>query len=559
MNTPRRIPFLGRLEVALPTGQEAAAFDRWAMDRLEVPGAVLMENAGREAGRLLQRLVPRGRVAVVAGPGNNGGDGIVLARTLTAWGRQVHLFVVGDRPRPDPLLHGWRPAGLSRIPREAQGGREDQDRWVREVERSQVVVDALLGTGIRGAPRPPEARVIEALNRTGLPVLALDVPSGVDADTGAVPGAAIQARWTVGFGAPKRGTLLHPGRAAAGRLLAVEMGFPPWRWGGEGGGSARLITPGWAHARFPRRALVTHKNAEGRLLLLAGSPGMAGAAILAAQAAQAAGAGYLRVATPPELRDPVQLAVPSAVWVDASQDGALADAVRASDAVAAGPGLGLGHTAVRSLRTVLAARAEAAAGPGLGAALLLDADALNLLAKGELGALDPGPAADGPLLLTPHPGEARRLEGAGFPSVGDEADHPDPGLRAAALSRATSATVLLKGNPSVVAVPDPTLPVLFSATSSSSLARAGMGDVLTGVAGALLARRLPPDEAAGVALHLTGVAAWPEDHWGHHDRTPAAPLPETVAQGVARALEGAGDGTSDLDEPSLILDLPAPW
>ncbi|TVR63668.1 MAG: NAD(P)H-hydrate dehydratase [Gemmatimonadales bacterium] len=572
MRASPRIPFLGRRDVALPTGSEAAAFDRWAMERRGVPGTVLMENAGREAARLLHQLVPRGRVAVVVGSGNNGGDGVVLARTLTAWGRDVALLVAGDRAHPDPLLHGWRPATFIRIPMEAGApdGERDRAAWSSELEGAAVVVDALLGTGIRGAPRAPQARVIQAMQTAAAsrPVLALDVPSGVDGDTGAAPGAAVQAEWTVAFGAPKRGTLLHPGRALAGRLLAVEMGFPPWRWGGGAGGegngsqgraSGRLITPGWASARVPHRALVTHKNAEGRLLLVAGSPGMAGAAILSARAALAAGAGYLRIATPPELRDLVQLAVPSAVWVDVSQESAVAEALHASDAAAVGPGLGLGHTALHTLRTVLSARAEVASGPGRGLPLLMDADALNLLAAGELGSMDPGPTADGPLLLTPHPGEARRLEGGG---PGTPPEPPlDVGLRARAIARRTRATVLLKGNPSVVAGPDSSLPLLYAATSSSSLARAGMGDVLTGVAGALLARGLAPDEAAGVALHLTGIAAWPR--WtpvSPSGGAPAdAPLPDEVVAGVARAMAASGDGESEVDHPSLLLDLPAPW
>lgn len=569
MNPSPRIPFLGRPELALPTGAEAAAFDRRAMERLGVPGPVLMENAGREAARLLHQLVPRGPVAVVVGSGNNGGDGVVLARTLTAWGREVALLVAGDRPHPDPLLHGWQPATSIRIPMEATGGRGDEGdgAWCRELGRAEVVVDALLGTGIQGAPRPPHARVIGSMQGPSArgPILALDVPSGVDADSGAAPGAAVKARWTVAFGAPKRGTLLHPGRALAGRLLAVEMGFPPWRWsGGAGGGSGdgasgRLITPGWASARAPRRALATHKNAEGRLLLVAGVPGMAGAAILSARAALSAGVGYLRVATPPELRDPVQMAVPSAVWVDVSHDSAVTEAVEASDAVAVGPGLGLGRPALRSLRCVLSARAGRSSGSGQGIPLLMDADALNLLAAGEFGPMDPGPAADGPLLLTPHPGEARRLEGGGG---GDAPEAPaDPGHRAKELARRTRATVLLKGNPSVVAGPDLSLPVLYAATSSSSLARAGMGDVLTGVAGALLARGLSPQEAAGVALHLTGIAAWPrwkpEHRWGGVPTD--APLPEDVVEGVARVLVAFGDGESDLENPSLLLDLPAPW
>lgn len=540
---PERPPVLppprawGRDGVVLPTGTESAAMDRWAMESRGVPSPVLMENAGREAARVLERLFPRGEVIVLAGSGNNGGDGVVLARTLAARGRPVRLLVLGDRPDPDPLLHGW-PLTVQRLGRdvepEAAGG---------DLSGAGVLVDALLGTGIRGAPREPHARAIRALGRAGAPVLSLDIPSGVDADTGQVPGEAVRARVTVAFGAPKLGTLLFPGRERAGRLVAVEIGFPPW---GPELPEAALITPGWAGKRRPRRALVTHKNAEGRLLILAGRPGMAGAAVLGARGALRAGAGFVRVASAPENRVILQSAAPEAVFVDITDADALLEAARASDALAAGPGWGTGEQAAERLNHLL----EEGAPPGV----LLDADALTLLGAGRLPAF--ARAGDrGRRLLTPHPGEMARLGGS------EERIREAPLTVAREGARKWEAALLLKGTPSVVASPGDDEgngsggkgggPVMVSMTGSSDLARAGMGDVLTGVAGAFLARGAGALEAAGLALHYTGWA-------GALAGLGESLLPRDVAEHLPGALATGGDGTTDLDLPSLLLDLDPP-
>jgi ADP-dependent NAD(P)H-hydrate dehydratase / NAD(P)H-hydrate epimerase len=518
-------PFFGHALVHAPTGTESTRLDREAISSVGVPGAVLMENAGRAAAQVLAALVPRGPVLVLAGPGNNGGDGIVLARTLAAWGRTVEILVCGDREEPDPLLHGWE-VPTSPVPR-------GLDALLPRLDAAAVVVDALLGTGIKGAPREPFAGLIREVNRSAAPVLSLDVPSGVDGDSGAVSGEAVRARWTVGFGAPKLGTLLHPGRERTGRLLAVEIGFPPWS---DDASSARVITPGWATRVRPRRALRTHKNAAGRLLLLVGSGEMGGAALLAARAALRAGVGYLRVATPPDLRTLVQGGAPEAVHVDASDEEALLAALGASDAVAAGPGLGTG--------TPARARLEVLLREGDGIPLLLDADALNLLAAGELGSL--GESGTGPVLLTPHPGEAARL----LDGRAEEVVNAPVGA-ARAVSRRFSATVLLKGTPSLVSPPPGSrAPVLVSSSGSSELARAGMGDVLTGVAGAFLARGASPLEAAGLGLHFTGRAAMRSGEG-------EALLPTSVVEGLPGAMGEEGDGTTDLRLPFLLLDLPA--
>lgn len=515
-------PCFGREWVPAPTGVEAAAFDRRAIEASEVPASVLMENAGRAAAQVVARLVPEGRIAVVAGRGNNGGDAVVFARSLAAWGREVRLFASAERPRPEPLLHGHAPD-----PTPIPGSRRElQER----LAGAAVVVDGLLGTGIRGAPREPQAEVIEAISASGLPVVALDVPSGVDSATGAAPGAAVRADVTVAFGAPKLGTLLHPGRALAGRLVAVEIGFPPWR---EGDAGARVLTREWMNALRPRRALRTHKNAEGRLLLLAGREGMAGAAVLAARAALRAGVGFLRIASTPGNRAILQSAVPEAPFVDATDPDALERAASASDALAAGPGSGTDAGTAEALDRILRRTPPSA--------ILLDADALTLLGRGTLPAFA-GAADPERRLLTPHPGELARM------TAGEVAGILDAPLAAARdAARRWEAVCLLKGTPSVVAEPGGA-PVRVSVGGGSDLARAGMGDVLTGAAGALLARGLGGADAASLALHLTGRAA-------ARLRRGDALLPTDVAETLGAALGEEGSGDTDLGLPFVLLDL----
>jgi ADP-dependent NAD(P)H-hydrate dehydratase / NAD(P)H-hydrate epimerase len=505
--------------------------DRHAMDSLGVDSGVLMERAGEAAARVLEALFPGGEVVVAVGAGNNGGDGVVLARCLHAAGRPVRVLVLGERPAPDPLLHD-HPVPTGAAPGDPAG-------LEAALAGAGVVVDGLLGTGIRGAPREPQAALIRAINAAPAPVLSLDVPSGVDADSGAAPGDAVRAAATVAFGAPKLGTLRFPGRELAGRLIAVEIGFPPWE---PGMAAARLITPGWAAERRPRRALVTHKNAEGRLLILAGRPGMAGAAVLAARGALRAGAGFVRVASAPENRVVLQTAVPEAVFVDASDPGALLEAAGESDALAAGPGWGTGPDEARVLDRLLTDAPPAG--------ILLDADGLTLLGSGMLEAFS-GAGRPGRRLLTPHPGEMARLgESAG-------AIRSDPLGAARNAAQRWEAAVLLKGTPSVVApatggsgVPG-AASVLISSGGSSDLARAGMGDVLTGVAGAFLARGASGPDAAGLALHFTGRSAALAN-------LGESLLPSDVAEHLPRALAEEGDGATELDLPGLLLDLDPP-
>jgi ADP-dependent NAD(P)H-hydrate dehydratase / NAD(P)H-hydrate epimerase len=514
---PSLRPF-GRVHVAAPTGDEAAAFDRRAIDVLGVPQRVLMETAGRSAAQVVQRLFPQGPVVGLVGAGNNGGDALVLLRTLAAWGRDVTAILVADRPPVEELTHGWPLRCVE--DRSLRSG----NHWAALLSPAAVLVDGILGTGARGEPRQRQAGAIRRINHSGRPVLALDIPSGVDAGTGAVPGEAVQAHVTVSFGAPKLGALLHPGRARAGRVVAVEIGFPPMEAGDAG---AWAVTPAWAQERLPARALDTHKNAVGRLVVVAGKRGMAGAAVLATQGAFRAGAGLVQVASSPSNRTVLQSAVPEAIYVDPEDGSALEDALARASAVAVGPGLGTDGDAEALLARVLAVP---------GPPLVLDADALNLLASGR-----PRPAVEAlrgrPVLVTPHPGEMGRLR------PGAEGDRVEVVREAA---EALGCAVILKGAPSLVAAPGH--PVLVDLQGSSDLAVAGMGDVLTGVCGSLAAQGCAPRDAGAVGLYLTGRAAAVAGRG-------KAMTPADVVRWLPQALCERGAGASELDLPFVLLDL----
>lgn len=525
----------------MPTAAQAAAFDALSIQERGVPEAALMENAGRQAALIVNALYPDpdAEFVALAGPGNNGGDALVCLRALAAWGRRVSGAVVGNRPAADPVLHGWSlPLGVT----------------PERLDRASVVIDGLLGTGVRGAPRPPVAEWIDAVNGAGVPVVALDTPSGVDGSTGRIEGAAIQAELTVAFGWPKLGTLLYPGRERAGRIVAVEIGFPPQgdlsdsepdsdSGSGSDPGSeapwAELITPEWTVGNIPRRPAVTHKNAVGAVAVVAGSA-MPGAAVLAVRAAFRCGAGLVRACGGSLLAE-VAGAVPEALVVDANDRGALWDAVAASNAIVLGPGLGTGAEARRQIERVLDARE--------GRPLLADADALTLLARGAAGGL--ARLAGEPVLVTPHPGEMARLVGASVAEV-----QQDRVAAARGLAAKHGIAVLLKGAPAMVAGPDGRL-MIATVPETSDLAVAGMGDVLAGAAGAFMAQGAPPTVAAALALDVTGRAA-------SMSKLGAALMPSDVVEEIPNALAGTEDsgrraGTDAVrDFPFVTFDQAAP-
>lgn len=449
------------------TVAQVRALDRRAIEALGVPGFELMRRAAWAALSSLRRHWPQARrIAVHCGPGNNGGDGFLLAALAREAGLQVEVLALGGVSSGDAAMarQAWQDAGgVVRLWQASDA-----------LPVADVHVDALYGTGLRRAPEPSAAALIEAINASGMPVLALDVPSGLDADTGQTPGVAIRADVTVSFIAAKRG--LHTGRAAtvAGVLELDVLGLPESLWPGVSP-DARLLMA----AHLPPRPRDANKGTNGHVLAIGGEHGMAGAIRLSGEAALRAGAGLVSVATRAEHLPALNAARPElmAHGVDGPQ--ALAPLLARASVLAVGPGLGQGAWSHALWLTALDS----------GKPLVLDADGLNLLAREPRRFTQPA-------VLTPHPGEAARLLGSTIAEV--EADRF---AAARALADRFHAVVVLKGSGSLIANPSGRLDVC--PWGNPGMAAGGMGDLLTGIVAALLAQGCDAWQAAslGVGLH----------------------------------------------------------
>jgi hydroxyethylthiazole kinase-like uncharacterized protein yjeF len=454
------------------TPEEMAAVDAAAPEPVEV----LIGRAGAATARVALQMLGGTygrRVVVVAGKGNNGNDGRAAAERLGRRGVQVHVI----------------PAA------EAAGG---------SLPPADLIVDAAYGTGFRGEYQPPDAG--------GAPVLAVDIPSGVDGLTGQVSGGALAAERTVTFAALKPGLLFHPGRALSGEVTVADIGLD------APGARIGVVEDRDVAAWVPPRPAVAHKW-QAAVLLVAGSPGMTGAAHLAARAAQRAGAGMVRVASPGVAVDP---GLPTeAVGVRGCDrpdwDRAAAAQLDRAGAVVVGPGLGRGETTTAGMHRLV--------GQATDRALLVDGDGLTALGPAAREILG---ARSRPAVLTPHDGEFARL--AGSP--------PGPDRIAAAtdLAQRLGAIVLLKGPTTVVAEPEGRARLVT--TGDQRLATAGTGDVLSGIIGALLARGVDPFAAAAAGAWLHGVAA----QAGPVDGLVASDVVDAIPEAMAAVRVGDGVG-----------------
>lgn len=474
-----------------------AALERLAAERYGIDVATLMERAGAQAAEVARTLLrdrPGRRVVVLVGKGNNGGDGLVAARHLRG-DAQVRVILVAPASelRGEPARHLRTLEELHVPVAEAQAlSEEELDRQLREAD---LLVDAIFGTGFRGPARGTAARVIERANASGVPILAVDVPSGADAATGWAEPPTIRAVATVTMGLPKAGLVQYPAAAHAGRLYVADIGFPP-SLVEEAAIPTLLVRSGWVSALVPPRPPDSHKGHFGRVMIVAGALGFAGAAVLAARGAIRAGAGLVTVAVPRSLAALPPTFLPEAMTRPLPETGAgtlseeaadsMLEAVSGATAVAVGPGLTTHPEVVRLVRRVL---------PRIDRPVVVDADALNALA-GEPESLR---AVPGPAVITPHPGELARLMGT---TVGEVQSDRLASARGAA--RTCETVVVLKGARTVVAAPDGRAAVV--PTGNAAMATGGMGDVLTGALAALLAQRLPPFEAAACAAYLHGLA-----------------------------------------------------
>ncbi|WP_040260523.1 bifunctional ADP-dependent NAD(P)H-hydrate dehydratase/NAD(P)H-hydrate epimerase [Pseudomonas massiliensis] len=434
------------------------------------PGLALMERAADACWQALRERWPdANEVTVLAGNGNNGGDGFLIAALARQAGWPVTLYTLtgADEPRGDAA------AALARAREAGVGARP----WKPGARLAGVIVDALLGTGLSREVSGMHRQAIEAINTCGLPVLAVDIPSGLNADTGHVMGCAVQADLTLTFIGLKLGLFTGEAAAHVGQLLFASLGADSAS-GGEAAGQATLLRPGNLPQPEPRRA-TAHKGQFGRVLVVGGEHGTGGAALMAAEAALRSGAGMVSLATRAEHVAPALTRLPEVMTTAVASANQLPALLSAASVLVAGPGLGTGAWG-RSLLSVVAGQPKAQ---------VWDADALNLLAEKAVQ-LPPG------AVLTPHPGEAARLLGLSVKEV--QADRPGA---VRALARTYQAVCVLKGAGSLIAAPEGRLAVCNH--GHPAMATAGLGDVLSGLIGALLAQHMPAFEAAclGVWLH----------------------------------------------------------
>ena len=494
---------------------EMRAVDAWAIEDQGVPSLDLMERAGIGLARVTVAVAGPGPIRVVVGKGNNGGDGLVVARLLRADGHEVDVLATG----PLHELGGDARANLERLP-----GDPPEPFDPARLAASGAIVDALLGTGFEGSPREPLASAIAAINAAGAAVVACDVPSGVNASSGEVEGEAVRAVATATFHGPKLGLYVAPGKEHSGEVQTVEIGIPR---GAPGAGRAGLISERVLEL-FPRRERSGSKFSSGTVVVAGGSLGLTGAPAMAARAAARTGAGYVQVAVPA----PVQPAMDLRLLEQMSRglpdsDGfhtpagvdVVEEMAERAGAVVLGPGIGRDEGALEFARGV----ARTVRAP-----LLVDADGLNAHA----GRLELFRERDAPTVLTPHEGELGRLL---------ERDSEDVSRHRLAYAREAAersgAVVLLKGDDTIVALPGGEVAV--SPGGTPALATAGTGDVLSGLIGALLAKGLEAFEAACLGTLAHVLAARSAASRLGADHVMAGDVIEALPDGLTRHREPA--------------------
>jgi hydroxyethylthiazole kinase-like uncharacterized protein yjeF len=490
------------------TTEAMRGVDRAAIERLGLPALVLMENAALGVVDAIGRQYPEAEsAAIFCGPGNNGGDGLAVARQLATRGYAVEIFLAdGGRPLAGDAalqLAVCRRLDLSIRQLPPDAGATELAEALAAAREHDVVIDALFGTGLARPLSGLFARLVEGLNEVPRPRVAVDIPSGLSGSSAEPPGPHLLADLTVTFAAPKVAHVFPPAADAVGELVVTDLGFPA-RLVEEAEGDLHLLVGEELRGLLPPRARDSHKGDFGHLLLVAGSVGKAGAAVLAARAAVRAGTGLVTAAVPAPILPIVHLGSVESMGVplpagDSPAGGppgggaltagaaevALAAAAGKS-ALAIGPGLGQGAETVAAIRRLVS---------GALLPLVLDADGINAFA----GRADELAARRAPTVLTPHPGELGRLLGTSAAEV--QADRLAAARRAAA---ATGAIVVLKGSLTLIAAPGGGLYV--NPTGNPGMASGGTGDVLTGILGGLLAQRLEPLDAACLAVYLHGLA-----------------------------------------------------
>jgi NAD(P)H-hydrate epimerase len=480
--------------IKVATAKEMQDIDRVTINKFGIAGTVLMERAGLAVVNRINTLYPAKRIAVLCGGGNNGGDGFVIARELHNQGKKVEVFMTsapaklkGDAKTNYNIAKKF---GVPVVP---------ADKFLRtRFSAHYLIVDALLGTGLSKTVKSPLSDIINKTNRLSCPVMAVDIPSGISSDTGHVMGTAIKANTTVTFGLQKRGHLVYPGAEYTGQLFIEDIGFPRFLLDSEKI-KINLFRTSDAIALLPARQKSSHKGTYGHVLLIAGSRGKTGAALMAAKACLKAGAGLVTIGTPETVVNSLQSRVTEEMILplDDKGNGTLSYKAAGSimeflnargNVLVIGPGLSVDEEIKKLLAEVVTHS---------NVPVVIDADGLNAI-SGKTGIIKKCKA---PVILTPHPGEMTRLEGI---KSGDVKDNPDRISRALSLARRTKAYVVLKGVPTVTATPDGK--AFINSSGNPGMATAGTGDVLTGIIASLLAQGLPPADASALGVYIHGYA-----------------------------------------------------
>ncbi len=484
----------------LLTAAEMARLDRLASSEYMVPSIVLMENAGLRIIDFIQKYfqgkIADRRILIFCGKGNNGGDGLVVARHLLNQNAEVNVLLLAQ---PGELqgdartnLKIYQKMGGRIFPLLEEGHLQRADISLLYAD---LVVDAIFGTGFKGAAGGLAAEVINMINKGHRKVLAVDLPSGLEADSGRVFGPCIQADWTVTFALPKLGLALEPGAGYAGRLEIADIGIPRKLIYSQKF-DKHLLTPEWCRSYLPYRETCGHKGLFGRVLVVGGSPGLSGAVVMAATAALKAGAGLVTAAVPQSIHDIMEMKTTEVMTcpLPATATGALScgaldpilGCLAENDVLAIGPGLSQDESAMELVRELLTK---------VKTATVIDADALNALAANT----DLLSTVHIPLVLTPHPGEMARLLGTRVNAVQENRLE-----KARNYAQKWGTVIVLKGARTVVAWPDGQ--VYINPTGNPGMATAGSGDVLTGIIAGLMAQGLSPGVAAAAGAYIHGAA-----------------------------------------------------
>lgn len=479
-------------------GEASRKMDKEAMDVYGLDTLVLMENAGLRSADTVVSLcgnqVKHTRISVIAGKGNNGGDGFVMARHLSNKGFEVEVFCLGQPETFSPAAQAnWRIIHTMGVKITFLDQARDLTLFRVKLSASRFIVDAIFGSGFKGEMMGLAKNVVDIVNDVHRPVLALDIPSGIDADTGEVGETYIHADYTIAFALPKFGNILAPGGEYNGKLSVVDISFPR-ELTEEKDGDDVVIDEDWALTKMKPRKADTHKGIYGHVLVAGGSTNMTGSLILAGKGALKAGAGLVTYMMPWSLHEAVRAQNLEAMTcrLPEKEDGSLG--LAAAEPILQQTGnkilvLGMGLSRTEESMALVKRILEDVNCP-----LVLDADALI-----ALGDLEGRKKTQHPLVLTPHPGEMARILGWSIREVQENR------VKAAKLAAEKfSAVVVLKGSRTIIA--DPSGKILVNLTGNAGMATGGMGDVLSGIIGALLGQGLDPLSAASLGVYFHGLA-----------------------------------------------------